>query len=689
MLQAGLTQNVNIQQQQRRGLKYEPIKAEHKIEMGHKMTQVVEKKRLNYVKRREQTDKYSNVNVKPTRRLLIACSNPVFNHYTGQAYKNFSERDLASFGWKNRHSAGRYFTVNPINTGGSHPSLIDSSRLRNEHDSVIEFADLYLNPTLIDRLARLNILRPTYVQYLSMQRILSRQKHFMLIAETGGGKTLSYGAPMIEFAIRLKHLIERLNLKRDLHHPIGVVLVPTRELAYQVYKFFNQLITSPTDLDSTSIPEEQRSYVDYLNNLNVVIDLHPGQIKAKEIVTNEKLNSLENAQKPVDILITLPGQLEDRLAKNQLNSAYLRQFVVDEADTLLDDSFSRVTMKCLNKLKLNLLLPQVDENLLTNGEEESNDEKMIKFYLSLDERLRDPSVQLIFSSATVPSELRRFLENLVNMETQMETIKTNKINRLMLHVPQKFIRTNGKKRPELLLELVKKELDRKHTQRTLMIFCYRSKTALYVAKYLKENNVDCELLTKALTNRQREAVVSRFFNQHVRVLCCTDIASRGWDTVHVNHVINFEMPQYIADYLHRVGRVGRLNYAKNNGSNGLVTNFIVNRFDAELVMNIEKSLRLGNELDNVNANIKRLYKNSYMLDDEREEVKQVKLDDDEEDAEENFHERPFDEPEESSQHMNQSNPTDIVQKNAQNEQESNTIPSTSRRASRSQRNNLT
>lgn len=91
-----------------------------------------------------------------------------------------------------------------------------------------------------------------------------------------------------------------------------------------------------------------------------------------------------------------------------------------------------------------------------------------------------------------------------------------------------------------------------------------------------------------------------------QVLVCTDIASRGWNTIQVNHVVNFEMPQFIADYLHRVGRVGRLGSA-SRGSTGLVTNFIVTRSDVDLVWNIERSIRLGVELEHVDANVKGIY----------------------------------------------------------------------------------
>lgn len=67
------------------------------------------------------------------------------------------------------------------------------------------------------------------------------------------------------------------------------------------------------------------------------------------------------------------------------------------------------------------------------------------------------------------------------------------------------------------------------------------------------------------------------------------------------------MPPFIADYLHRSGRVGRLNSQKRGGGDGLVTNFVTKAYEVDLVMNIERSLRLGIELPNVNANIKRLY----------------------------------------------------------------------------------
>ena len=81
-------------------------------------------------------------------------------------------------------------------------------------------------------------------------------------------------------------------------------------------------------------------------------------------------------------------------------------------------------------------------------------------------------------------------------------------------------------------------------------------------------SIECDLLVHGSYNR--DAIVRRFFGngdddddldkdkRTPSILVCTDIASRGWDTTHVAHVINYEMPRFVADYLHRVGRVGRL-----------------------------------------------------------------------------------------------------------------------------------
>jgi superfamily II DNA/RNA helicase len=594
-------------------LNYAPIITENKIHVGHKMTRVIEKQRQKHLIKQNEDEKYTQKYNITTRKLLIACSNPTFNHYTGQPYKNFDPRHhLVSFGWLSRKSAERYFTINPIS---AHPSLIDPTKYRNEQGELVEFSDFKcLNPVLVDLLKlNFNITRPTYIQYFSLNETLKRETHNLLIAETGGGKTLAYILPMIEFAIRSNIYLNEIRIEREKNQPFAIVLIPTRELAYQLYDMIENL-KNTNQLNSANYSEEQTKYLDHLKNLNVSVDLHQSTLKAKELISNKKVNHLD--EKPVDVLITIPGQLEKRQREKYFNSVHLKQIVLDEADTLLDDSFNETTIKSLTRLELNLSMPKLQRKIKANipsdiDEDQIGEDTSIKND-ALDLKLRDPSTQLLFVTATIPRGMKTLLENLIDCDNDLKKITTNRINKLLLHVPQKFIRTNAETRLMLLIEIIKKELEKgNNSKRTVMIFSHRTKTVEFVSKYLKENKIECEMLINRLNNQDREKVVSRFFNGEIRVLCCTDIASRGWNTSHVNHVINFEMPPFIADYLHRVGRVGRLDSLKKQGNNGMITNFITKKYEIDMVMNIEKSIRLETELKSVNANIKRLYKNLH------------------------------------------------------------------------------
>ncbi len=84
--------------------------------------------------------------------------------------------------------------------------------------------------------------------------------------------------------------------------------------------------------------------------------------------------------------------------------------------------------------------------------------------------------------------MRNILENLIDYDkNSFQVLKTKNTSKLMLHVPQKFMRFSTSKRNTHLLELVDKELKNKKQQRTIMIFSHRSSTAMFVSKFLKEN----------------------------------------------------------------------------------------------------------------------------------------------------------------------------------------------------------
>ena len=96
-----------------------------------------------------------------------------------------------------------------------------------------------------------------------------------------------------------------------------------------------------------------------------------------------------------------------------------------------------------------------------------------------------------------------------------------------------------------------------------------------------------------------------FMNEDDRnVLACTDLVSRGIDTQMIHHVVNYDFPISMVDYLHRVGRVGRVG---QNLSGAKVTNLVCGKISVALVQEIEKSVRLNKAIPDVETNVKSLF----------------------------------------------------------------------------------
>ena len=139
-----------------------------------------------------------------------------------------------------------------------------------------------------------------------------------------------------------------------------------------------------------------------------------------------------------------------------------------------------------------------------------------------------------------------------------------------------------------------------------MIFCNMTKASDFVFKFLQSHGIPCLRLNKHLSPLERMHSFESFQRGDRDILVCTDIASRGLDTKNVRHVINFDCPRSSADYLHRVGRVGRLS---SGPKIPLVTTFVAYRPNIHLVQELEYSLRTASPIPSVDGNVKRLKKN--------------------------------------------------------------------------------
>ncbi|KAG8223705.1 hypothetical protein J437_LFUL004070 [Ladona fulva] len=459
--------------------------------------------------------------------VIIECKRPEFNHYTGQIYDKFKPIPLASKGWHHKKSKGDHFIIN---------KMTKDVDVKSER---ITFEETGLDYRINSALTKFGFSQPTEVQERGIPSILLGC-NTALAAETGCGKTLAYLLPIMQHILKWKKHME----PPPMNCPLALILSPNRELAQQIHDVIQMF---SEDLQLTS---------------KVIIGGH-----TKRMILNPEFSD-------VDILVGTLGAISKLTTLRIYKMSFVRHVVLDEADTLLDDSFNE---------KLSYLLRFFAFNYKTNHSS--------GFFPS--------GSQLTLASATMPRGATETLQSFIATES-LVSIKTKHLHHVLSTVKQHFIRLSATQRPQELLKLVKYSRDK-----PTIIFSTKTETSQWVSLFLNENGIDCLNLNGEMTPEARAGKFAKFQKGLTNVISCTDIGSRGLNTTQVKHVINFEFPMYVADYIHRCGRTGRL----GSSSDCRVTNFIVGAREVELVQKIELSIRSRTELPNVNGNIKRLIVN--------------------------------------------------------------------------------
>ena len=180
------------------------------------------------------------------------------------------------------------------------------------------FSSLGLHVSLAEIVTDLGYSLPTSVQAESIPSILAG-KDVMVGAQTGTGKTAAFALPILHQLID----IEPASLANGVSAPRVLVLAPTRELAQQVHKSFQQ----------------------YSSNLQLISEIVYGGVSL-----NTQIKFLSDENKPIDILIATPGRLLDLVFKKAVSLKSVQFLVFDEADRMLDMGFSVDINRILKQL---------------------------------------------------------------------------------------------------------------------------------------------------------------------------------------------------------------------------------------------------------------------------------------------------------------------------------------------------
>lgn len=221
------------------------------------------------------------------------------------------------------------------------------------------------------------------------------------------------------------------------------------------------------------------------------------------------------------IIVGTPGRINDHLERGNLILHDTNFVVLDETDRMLDMGFGI----------------QID--------------KIAKFL---------PAVrQTLMFSATLPPEIvkmsAKYLKN-------PERVAIGAVNAPVVKIQQEIIHINDSSKYD--------ELDKQIKARdgSIIVFVKTKRSADKLSERLNKQGHKADTIHGDLHQRRREKVIQAYRNMKFRVLVATDIAARGLDIPHIEHVINYDLPQCPEDYIHRIGRTGR------NGSEGKAVCFI-------------------------------------------------------------------------------------------------------------------
>jgi ATP-dependent RNA helicase RhlE len=224
---------------------------------------------------------------------------------------------------------------------------------------------------------------------------------------------------------------------------------------------------------------------------------------------------IENVKKGVDIIVATPGRLMDIYLAGHLVTKLLQVLVLDEADKMMDMGF----MPQINRILE--VVPRKRQNLL--------------FSATMSEKIHELA--------------GNFLENPTVIEVTPQATPAQTVNQRLYHVPNLKTKIN----------LLKVLLAQPDEITKLMIFCKTRVTADDVYKFLlrKFGEKEVKVLHANKGQNTRINSINAFKNDEVKILVATDVASRGIDVSDVSHVINFDVPFVMEDYVHRIGRTGR------------------------------------------------------------------------------------------------------------------------------------
>lgn len=468
---------------------------------------------------------------------------------------------------------------------------------------ITSFKDLNLPPELQQYLVDKGYISPTAIQMQALSCVMSG-RDIIGLAETGSGKTLAYSLPLCMFLKTRKPCLPG-------EGPVALILTPTRELMRQVSDHVNGLLNciftqtreKTSDVfcgNAQSISTDQLKYSNMTNTVHMATylpysflntgtprmpsfhplasDLVSSAYSSQGIVPiSTKYRSVgicggipissqvQELKVGVDVIIATPGRLLDLCERGLLSLDKVSYLVMDEADKMLGMGMEEQLRKVVG---------------LATGTIRAR--------------------QTLLWTATMPESLERLARSAV---LNPITIKVGPVGLISPTIQQNVMFLYHYEKPAKLLQVL-----RSTPCPPVIVFASSIQNVDYVTELLKKEQFHASGLHSEKSQDYRFKLVSAFREGKVDVLVATDVGSRGLDFPEVAHVINYDLPDSIEDYVHRCGRTGRM------GHFGVATSFLT--LDCKITEELKEMLEVMDqvvpkELENTKQFGKRIIRTEF------------------------------------------------------------------------------
>ena len=275
------------------------------------------------------------------------------------------------------------------------------------------------------------------------------------------------------------------------------MLHTTSSILHQI----SALIIAPTRELCIQIANDCKKFAKYLPQIKIVPVYGGASIEQQ----------IKELKKGADIIVATPGRLIDLLDRKKVKLGELKYLVLDEADEMLNMGFKEDL-----------------DNIFVRTPQEKN---------------------IYMFSATMPREVEQIAENYIDNPVKIQIGQRNQGSENVKHF---YYFVHQKDR-----YLALKRIADYYPDIYAIVFCRTKVQTQEVADMLIKDGYNADSLHGDLSQAQRDHVMSRFRLRNIHLLVATDVAARGLDVNNLTHVINYELPDELEQYVHRSGRTGR------------------------------------------------------------------------------------------------------------------------------------